>query len=173
MDKTLNLPVPWFLAAIGARSVIILVALVAGIRIFGKRDVGGLTLIDLVMVLLLGNAVQNAMTNGSGHIGVGLVSAGALLAIDRLMGLMFTARPWIESKLLGEPTVILTNGQPDERAMRREGVDRDEIMVAARQQGLSDLRQVKLAVLEADGSISVIPDEDEGTGGGGGAKKKA
>ena len=160
MDKTLNLPVPWFLAAIGVRSVIVLVALVAGIRIFGKRNVGGLTLIDLVMVLLLGNAVQNAMTNGSGHIGVGLVSAGALLVIDRLMGLLFVRRPWIERKLFGEPTVILTNGRRDSRAMRSEGVDDDELMLAVRQQGLHDLAQVKLAVLEADGSISVIPKDD-------------
>jgi uncharacterized membrane protein YcaP (DUF421 family) len=160
MDKTLNLPIPWFLAAIGVRSVIVLVALVAGIRIFGKRNVGGLTLIDLVMVLLLGNAVQNAMTNGSGHIGVGLVSAGALLVIDRFMGLLFVRRPWIERKLFGEPTVILTNGRPDARALHREGVDRDELMLAVRQQGLRDLSQVKLAVLEADGSISVIPKDD-------------
>jgi uncharacterized membrane protein YcaP (DUF421 family) len=161
MDQYLNLPLPWFLAAIGVRSVIVLVALVAGIRIFGKRDVGGLTLIDLVMVLLLGNAVQNALTAGSGHLGVGLVSAGVLLVLDRLMGFLFVRRPWIEKELLGEPTVIGANGQLDERTMRREGVERDDVLTAVREMGLSELSQIRLAVLEPDGTISVIPREDE------------
>jgi len=161
MDQYLNLPLPWFLAAIGVRSVIVLVALVAGIRIFGKRDVGGLTLIDLVMVLLLGNAVQNALTIGSGHLGVGLVSAGVLLVLDRLMGFLFVRRPWIEKKLLGEPTVIGVNGRLDERTMRREGVERDDVLTAVREMGLSELSQIRLAVLEPDGTISVIPREDE------------
>ena len=153
MDQYLNLPLPWFLSAIGMRSVIVLVALVAGIRIFGKQDVGGLTLIDLVMVLLLGNAVQNAMTNGSGNLGVGLVSAGVLLVLDRLMGFLFVRRPWIEKKLLGEPTVIGANGRLDERIMRREGVERDDVLAAVRQMGLSELSQMRLAVLEPDGTI--------------------
>jgi uncharacterized membrane protein YcaP (DUF421 family) len=161
MDQYLNLPLPWFLAAIGVRSVIVLVALVAGIRIFGKQDVGGLTLIDLVMVLLLGNAVQNAMTNGSGNLGVGLVSAGVLLVLDRLMGFLFVRRPWIEKKLLGEPTVIGANGRLDERIMRREGVERDDVLAAVRQMGLSELSQMRLAVLEPDGAISIIPRDDE------------
>jgi uncharacterized membrane protein YcaP (DUF421 family) len=161
MDQYLNLPLPWFLSAIGMRSVIVLVALVAGIRIFGKQDVGGLTLIDLVMVLLLGNAVQNAMTNGSGNLGVGLVSAGVLLVLDRLMGFLFVRRPWIEKKLLGEPTVIGANGRLDERIMRREGVERDDVLAAVRQMGLSELSQMRLAVLEPDGTISIIPRDDE------------
>ena len=161
MDQYLNLPLPWFLSAIGMRSVIVLVALVAGIRIFGKQDVGGLTLIDLVMVLLLGNAVQNAMTNGSGNLGVGLVSAGVLLVLDRLMGFLFVRRPWIEKKLLGEPTVIGVNGRLDERTMRREDVERDDVLTAVREMGLSELSQIRLAVLEPDGTISVIPREDE------------
>src|SRR5450759_5696888 len=161
MDQYLNLPLPWFLSAIGMRSVIVLVALVAGIRIFGKQDVGGLTLIDLVMVLLLGNAVQNAMTNGSGNLGVGLVSAGVLLVLDRLMGFLFVRRPWIEKKLLGEPTVIGANGRLDERIMRREDVERDDVLAAVRQMGLSELSQMRLAVLEPDGTISIIPRDDE------------
>jgi uncharacterized membrane protein YcaP (DUF421 family) len=161
VDQSLNLPLPWFLAAIAVRSVIVLVAVVTGIRIFGKRDVGGLTLIDLVMVLLLGNAVQNAITSGSGQLGVGLVSAGTLLILDRLMGLLFVRRPWIEKKLLGEPTVIGANGQLDERTMRREGVERDDVLTAVREQGLSELKQMRLAVLEPDGTISIIPRDDE------------
>ena len=156
LAKDLNLPLPWFLAAIGARTVIVLIALVAGIRIFGRRGVGGLTLVDLAMVLLLGNSVQNAMTVGSGHLGVGLVSAGVLLVLDRMMGLLFVRRPWIEKKLTGEPTVIGADGRLDEPAMRREGVARNDVFTALRLKGLSELSQMRLAVLEPDGTISII-----------------
>lgn len=109
------------------------------------------------MVLLISNAVQNALTYGSGKLMVGLVSAGTLLTIDLLMGSLFSRKPWIEKGLLGEPTVIAVDGRLDRKAMRREGIDENEVMAAVREQGLLDIAQVRLAVLEDDGSISVIP----------------
>ncbi|HEY8884117.1 MAG TPA: hypothetical protein VIO35_02300, partial [Chloroflexota bacterium] len=95
------------LTVIAIRTAIVLVALVAGVRIFGKRQIGGMNVYDLVLVLLLANAVQNAMTEGSGNLGVGLVSAGTLLLADRLLGIVFTKRPELEGQLLGTPTVVV------------------------------------------------------------------
>ncbi|MGB8644391.1 MAG: YetF domain-containing protein [Anaerolineae bacterium] len=155
----MDLPLPLFLASVGVRTVIVLLALIAGIRIFGKRDLGGMNLVDLVLVMLLGNAVQNALTAGSGHIGVGLVSAGVLILADRLMGILFVRRPWIERTLLGSPTLILHHGRIDRIAMEREGMDEDELLTAIRAQGLQAPAQVRLAVLEEDGSISIVPEE--------------
>ena len=114
-------------------------------------------MIDLVLVLLLGNAIQNAITNGSGALAVGLVSAGALLAIDRVLGVLFVREPWLETRIFGEPTVLASNGTIDRVALRREGLTEDELLAAAREQGLRDLSELRLAVLEADGTISVIP----------------
>lgn len=156
-----HLPEAWFLAAIAARTAIVLVALVGGARLFGKRDVGELHLVDVAMVLLLGNAVQNAITTGSGQLWVGLVSAGVLLLMDRALGIMVVAEPWLERKLAGEPTVIVVHGRMDRAAMRRENVDEEEVLAAARHQGLPDLSRVRLAVLEDDGSISVVPEDDD------------
>ncbi len=157
----MNLPLPLLLTSVAARTVIILLALVLGIRIFGKRDVGGMNLLDLVLVLLLGNAVQNALTFGSGQLAVGLVSAGVLLVLDRLIGILFVRRPWLETRIFGGPTLVANHGQLDRVAMEHEGVSEDEVLTAARAIGLDSLSQVRMAVLEDDGSISIVPEEKE------------
>src|ERR1035437_2501577 len=93
----------WNLSIIAARTAIVLVALGLGIRVFGKREMGGMTVIDLVVVLALANAVQNAMTLGSGVLLVGIVSGGTLLLLDRLLGLALVRRPSLERFLTGGP----------------------------------------------------------------------
>src|SRR5579875_937927 len=115
-------PVPFFLSTIAARTAIVVLALLAGVRLFGKRQVGGMNIYDLVLVLLLANAVQNAMTQGSGMLGVGIVSAGVLLLLDRFLGVVFVKRPTLEARLVGTPTVIIRDGQLERAHMRREGV---------------------------------------------------
>ncbi len=123
---------------------------------------GDLDLLDIVFVALLGNAVQNALTYGSGNLGVGLVSAGALLAMDRIIGLLFARRPGLERQLVGEPPVLAVDGELDRGAMQREGVSEDEVLTAAREMGLEDQSQIRVAVLEDDGSISIVPKEEGG-----------
>ena len=149
----------WFLSVIAGRTVVVLLALIAGIRLFGKRDFGGMNVYDLVLVLLLANAVQNAMTQGSGLLAVGIVSSGTLLAFDSLLGTLFSRRPWIETHLVGTPTVIIQNGRLDRGNMRRESVTDEELAAAMRAYGITELGDVRLAVLEADGSLSIVPYE--------------
>ncbi len=158
----MNLPVPLFLSTVAVRTVIILLALVVGIRIFGKRDVGEMNLLDVLLVALLGNAVQNALTYGSGQLAVGLVSAGTLLLVDRIVGTLFVKRPDLELKLVGEPEIIFADGVLDRRVMEREGVSEEELLTAVRAIGLERLTQVRLAVLEDDGTISIIPKNESG-----------
>ncbi len=157
-------PVPFFLSTIAARTAIVVLALLAGVRLFGKRQVGGMNIYDLVLVLLLANAVQNAMTQGSGMLGVGIVSAGVLLLLDRFLGVVFVKRPTLEARLVGTPTVIIRDGQLERAHMRREGVTEEEVLAALRGYGVSDPSEVRLAVLEADGSLSVVPRENSGAG---------
>ena len=146
-----------FLTAIAVRTAIVLVALIVGVRIFGKRQLGGMNVYDLVLVLALANAVQNAMTRGSGQLAVGLVSSGTLLVLGRLLGLAFVRRPSLERSLVGIPTVVVQDGQLHPSNMRREGVTEAEVLAAVRGYGLADLSEVKLAVVEPDGSLSVVP----------------
>ncbi len=156
----MDLPLPWLLLSVAARTAIILLVILLGIRFLGKREVGDLELNDVVMVLLLSNAIQNAVTYGSGSLTVGLVSAATLLVMERLIGALFVSVPSLERRFYGEPTVILADGLFDRKAMRQEGVSEDEVRAAARNQGIPDLSQVRLAILEADGSISIIPRDE-------------
>ena len=157
-----NLPLPWFLAAIALRTAITLVVLVGAIRVFGKRDMGGLNLLDLLMVLLIGNAVQNALTQGSGSLAGALTSAGVLLLLDRAQGALFTRHPAIARRLEGEPTVLVVDGRVDRKALDVEGVSEDAIYAAMHEQGVARLDAVRVAVLEVNGTISIVPREHPG-----------
>jgi uncharacterized membrane protein YcaP (DUF421 family) len=152
---------PLFFAAIAVRTAIVLVALIVGIRVFGKRQIGAMNVYDLVLVLAVANAVQNAMTRGSGQLGVGIAAAGTLLVLGRLLGLVFVRRPALERRVVGVPTLIVQDGQLNRANMRREGITEDEVQAAAREYGLADLSEVRLAVLEPDGSLSVVPKEKD------------
>jgi uncharacterized membrane protein YcaP (DUF421 family) len=151
---------PLFLTTIAARTVIVLLALLVGIRLFGKREMGSMTVFDLVVVLALANAVQNAMTKGSGVLAVGIVSAGTLLVVDRLLATVFVRKPSFEAQLTGVPVVIVQDGRLERAPMQREGITTEEVMAAVRSYGLNALDQVRLGVLEADGTISIVPTEE-------------
>lgn len=148
---------PFLLSAAAARTLIVLAALLLGIRVFGKRQFGGMNVNDLVLVLALANAVQNALTKGSGNLGVGLVSAIVLLLSGRLLASLFVRRPAWESRLVGNPTIVVQDGQYVSKRMRREGLTEAEVLAAAHQSGLAGIEEVKLAILEVDGSLSIVP----------------
>ncbi len=155
MEDLLTLGVPvWDLAL---RCVVIYGALLVGLRLTGKREVGQFTLFDLVLVLLVANAVQPAMTGPDTSLVGGLVIIVVLLGVNLLVGQLRLRSPRLDALLRGHPTVLVQNGQWLDDALRREGVDRNECLMAFREHGIDSLDQVKLAVLEPDGTISVVP----------------
>jgi uncharacterized membrane protein YcaP (DUF421 family) len=147
------------LPMIALRTAIVLVVLAWGVRIFGKRHIGELNLDDLMLVLVMANAVQNAMTRGNGRLVVALVSSGTLMLLGWLVTTVIVHRPSLETRLMGAPIVIVQDGRLLWKDLRREEIGEDDVMMAAREMGLTDLADVKLAVLEMDGSISVVPKE--------------
>ncbi len=155
-----NLPPVLFVLSAAARTAIVVLALFLILRVFGRRDVGEMNLVDVVTILLVGNAVQNAMTYGSGNLGVGIASATILLLLDRGIGMLINRFPKLEKAMFGGPVIIYADGALNRSAMEREGVEYEELMTAVREQGLSDLKQVRLAVLEENGEISIIPKEE-------------
>ncbi len=146
-----------FLAAIAVRTALVFLALVVGLRVTGRRQAGELNLHDVLLVLVLANSVQNAMTRGDGHLGVALVSAGTLILVGWLLAALQSRFPACEKWTAGEPTVLAEDGRLLRSELRREGMTEDEVMAAVREQGLADLAGAKLIVLEVDGSISVVP----------------
>ncbi len=144
----------WELAV---RSAVIYLALLIGLRLFGKREVGQFTLFDLVMELLVANAVQPAMTGPDSSLFGGLIIIVVLLVLNWGVGMLRLRVPRLRGVLEGHPTVIAQEGQWLPEALRREGVDQEEAEAAMREHGVEDIKDVKLAVLETDGSISIVP----------------
>jgi uncharacterized membrane protein YcaP (DUF421 family) len=145
------------LLATAVKTGIVLICTVAGLRLLGKRQSAQLNIYDLVLLMALANAVQNAMTGGRGNLAVGLVSAGTLLLLGRLFTELAVRRPRWEEHVIGTPTVIINDGRLVREHMRREHLTEAQVMTALRQHGLTDPHDALLAVLECDGSLSVVP----------------
>ena len=139
------------------RSAVIYPALLTGFRLFGKREIGQFTLFDLVVVLLVANAVQPAMTGPDTSLVGGLLIIGTLLVMNWGLGALRMRSPFFRWIVQPHPTVIAQEGHWIQDALRREGVDEDEAEMALREHGMDSVEQVKLAVLELDGTISVVP----------------
>jgi uncharacterized membrane protein YcaP (DUF421 family) len=144
---------PWQLVL---RSVVIYLALLLALRLFGKREVGQFTIYDLVLVLLVANAVQPAMTGPDSSLGGGLIIIGALVLVNFAVARL-DRFGLFHRLLVPRPTIIVRDGHYVEEAMGKENVDREQCEQAIREHGLESADQVKLAVLEPDGTISIVP----------------
>ena len=145
---------PWDIVL---RTVVIYVALFAALRIFGKREVGQFTLFDLVLVLLVANAVQPAMTGPDTSLSGGLIIVVLLFLLDRAIDALRFRSLLFRNLLVGHPTIIARDGQWIPEAMRKEHIDQDDVEMMMREHGMDSIEDVKLAVLELDGTISFVP----------------
>jgi uncharacterized membrane protein YcaP (DUF421 family) len=142
---------------IAAKTAAVYVFLIVGLRVLGKRELGQMSLYDLVMVIILGNAVQNAMINRDNTLGGGLVAATVLLALNWGLNRVLRRSKRVEAVLVGHPILIVNDGRPLRAHMDREGITMDQLDAALREHGMNSLDDVHLAVLETDGTISVVP----------------
>ncbi len=142
------------------RTAIVYVAVVLGLRLGGKREVGQLGVIDLVALLLISNAVQNAMVGSDTSVAGGLISGAVILVSARTFDLVVQRFPRLRRAVVGEPRILISHGDVLQRAMRQEQVSTDDLDEALREHGLEHTREVKLAILETNGSISIIPEPE-------------
>jgi uncharacterized membrane protein YcaP (DUF421 family) len=150
-------------AAIGVvvfRTLVVYVMLFVGLRVAGKRELGQMTTIDLVVVLVIANAVQNAMVGFDTSLTSGLVAAFTLLAVNWAVARLGLRWARFGRGLLGTPTVLISHGEFVLPNLRREGIHPDEVLMALRGHGVAKPDDVDLAVLEVDGTISVVPMND-------------
>jgi uncharacterized membrane protein YcaP (DUF421 family) len=141
-----------------ARSLLVYVGPLVGLRLMGKRELGQMTVFDLVVILLIANAVQNAMVGADVSIQGGLLAAAVLLAVNRVVAAL-RVHSGVWGRLIeGTPTVLVQEGEFLEAALRKEGLERQQVEMAMREHGIDSLEQVKLAILETDGSISIVPE---------------
>ena len=139
------------------RTLAVYVAIVGGLRIVGKRQLGQLTVPDLVVVLLIANAVQNAMVGADVSLEAGLVSAATLLVANRLVTMLIIRSPRLARFVASTPTVLVKDGAVLADALRHEGIDEAELLTALREHGVEGPASVRVAYLEPDGAVSVVP----------------
>jgi uncharacterized membrane protein YcaP (DUF421 family) len=143
------------------RTAIIYVAIVVGMRLTGSRQLGQMTPFDLVLILLIANAVQNAMVGPDVTILGGLAAALTLLAANRLTAFVTDHVPLFRHAIEGKPALLLNNGELIEAHIRRAGLSDDLVMQAIREHGFASAADIKIAVLEVDGTISIVPSGTE------------
>jgi len=130
--------------------------LIVLMRLIGRHTVTELTPIDLLVVMLLGSAVETAMVHGSSALSAGLVSTVVLLAINRLLGELSPRLPFLSKIVSGMPLVLISNGAFVEENLKRAGMTQSDVMEALRGRECGDEGTVRLAVLEPDGEVNVV-----------------
>ena len=138
------------------RTSVIYAVLYAAIRLLGKREVGQYTPFDLILLLTLANAVQNAMVGDNTTLAAGISAAVTLLLLNFLLNLLLARRVKLRHWLEGTPTLLLRHGRVEWSALKRERLDLEVLKTAIREHGIDGMEDVDLAVLELDGSISII-----------------
>lgn len=142
------------------RSVVVYIAVLMLLRLSGKRQVANLGTSELVALLLISNAVQNAMNGGDNSLTAGLVLAGVLMAMSFILAaLTYFSRDW-ERFIQGRPTLLIHHGTLQRQNLRRELLNVRELRAQLRKQGIQSIGEVEEAVLESDGYISVVRKTD-------------
>ena len=132
------------------RTVIIYVVLVGAMRLMGKRQLGQLEVSDLVSTLLLSEIAA-----------LPIIPIILVLAAEVFSAALLSRFPTLKNILSTRPTVLVKQGRPQEEELKRTRISADELMVALRHSGSTDISTVAYAILEQDGSISVIPTAPE------------
>ena len=140
----------------------IYVVLLAGLRVSGKREIGQFTLFDLVLILLVSNAVQPAMTGPDNSLLGGLILVATFLVANAAVSELRLRSSLFRRVVEPKSTVIGRDGKWFEDELRRQGVTDEELMTALREHGVASIQETELVVFEGDGSISVIPKEGPG-----------
>lgn len=155
MSELFELSAPWWHFVL--RAVAIYVLVIALVRFSGKRALGQFTPFDLVMLILIGNAVQNGINGGDNSLTGAGIMASTLIALNYAVAFVTSRSVRAERIVEGAPVVIARDGKLFERMLRRELISSSDFEEALRMNNIEDVSEVELALLETNGSISVVP----------------
>ncbi len=141
------------------RTVAVYVFMIIAIRVFGKKELAQLSVIDLVFILLISNSVQNAMVGPDTSLDGGLVAAGALFLVNYTLKQILYRSKKISSFIQGESLLLIYEGVVNSANCEKAEITIQELEAAVREHGARDIQRVDLAVLEVDGNISVISED--------------
>ena len=143
-----------------ARTVIVYLLFFGALRLFGKREIGQFTLFDLALVLLAANAVQPAVTGPDSSVTGGAIILATIFTLNRGIAELRERSPIVRRVLEFQAAVIGRDGTWLSGVLEREGLDVADCDAALREHGLESVSEMKLATLEEDGSISIVPVDD-------------
>jgi len=138
------------------RTSVVYLFLIGGILLFGKKELAQLSIIDLVFILLISNSVQSSMLGPSDSLWSGLVSAGMLFILNFFLKKVSFRNPQVNRWVEGNPVVLVYQGKIIWSNLEKETITISELEAAAREHGAEKIDEVKLAMLESDGNISVV-----------------
>jgi uncharacterized membrane protein YcaP (DUF421 family) len=141
-----------------ARGAAVYLILLVVFRLAGRRTLAQLSSFDFVLLLIISEAAQNAMVGDDYSITNGMLLVLTLVGLDILLSHVKRWSPSMETWLDGRPTIVVNLGIPDRYVMSRARIDEADVLTAAREKhGLERMDQIKYAVLEASGHLSIIP----------------
>ncbi len=138
------------------RSVSVYLFMIVALRIFGKKELSQLNTADVILILLISNAVQNAMVGNNTSLLGGVVAAFALFVINIIFKKVMLKSKFIKNLVQDKPEILIHNGKVDFKALAKLGITSDELQEAMREHGVEHYKEVKLSMFEIDGSISII-----------------
>lgn len=153
-----ELAMPWWEFVL--RASIVYFILLAMIRASGKRTMGQFTPFDMLLVVLLGNAVQNALLGKDTSVGGGLLLAATLIALNWVVGLVSARSPRVEAMIEGSPVLLARDGKIYRDVLRREFISRADFDKALREAGCTEVDEIRSAVLETNGHITIDTKKD-------------
>ncbi|MDC8014403.1 DUF421 domain-containing protein [Tahibacter soli] len=150
-----SLSLPWW--EFMARGAIVYVCILFLVRLSGKRTVGEFTPFDLVVVILIGESTQGAMTGGDESVLGAPIVAATLIALNMALGFLSARSKTVDRLLEGEPVLLVREGTVLQRALRANNLPPSDLEEAVRKAGLSSVEDVALGVLETNGEITIVP----------------
>jgi uncharacterized membrane protein YcaP (DUF421 family) len=141
---------------IAGRSVAVYVFILLAIRLFGKKELAQLSVVDLVFILLISNSVQNAMVGPSTSLFGGLIAAFVLFSVNFIFKKIIFKHKKISEFIQGKSVVLIYDGLVQFHNLNEVEITIEELNEAIREHGILDIEHVKLAMLEVDGNISII-----------------
>jgi uncharacterized membrane protein YcaP (DUF421 family) len=138
------------------RVLVIYLGLLLLTRLSGKREVGELSPMEFLSMLVLSETVSPALTRQDTSLGASLFAAACLIGISVVVGRLSYRSPAFQRLLEGSPTTLIRNGRVLHAALRREAITDEELKAALRKNGVEDPRRVRRATVERDGRISVV-----------------
>jgi uncharacterized membrane protein YcaP (DUF421 family) len=148
---------------VSGHTIVIYIFLVMGLSLLGHRETSQLGLVEIVIIMVLGSAVETAMVAGDTSLLAGLCSAATLIVCNLTMTRLFERYKWLRRAMIGHPIPLVDNGRILARRAQAAGLSEDDILEAIRERGYNGLDDVRYAILEIDGNISVIA-KDAGKG---------